>query len=63
MCLNSFNVAGPTPTPTPDTGTHLVYLPQLEDALRDDGPRLVEVGVVADHLTCQREHGDEEPMA
>lgn len=42
---------------------HLVDLPQMEHILADNAPRLIGVGIIADHLGGNHEGGYEEPMA
>jgi hypothetical protein len=42
---------------------HLVDLGEGEEPLTDDGPALVGVGVIALHLACQHQSGDEEAVA
>lgn len=41
---------------------HLVYFPEGEHALTDDGPTLVGISVVADHLAGDHKGRDEETM-
>lgn len=42
---------------------HLIYLLERVEALADDAPGLVRVGIVADHLGGDHECGNEETVA
>jgi len=66
MSSNSFNVAGSTFSSYSkywQSHSPSDLSPQLGHSLGDDQPRFVQIGIIADDLAGQHEHGYEEMVA